>query len=529
MDLGNETLEDLDGETLADLINQLCEPPERDEPSIMKAVRKENLDKITYLITSGESVNSKDSDGYTPLHLAAMKENLDIMKCLLTVPDIDINARNKFDETPCFTSSKFGNFKMTQLLVDSGADVNIPNEYFETPLHASVHFPNISQLLIENGADLDAVDSEGRSVLHKATLDNCLETVYILLYYNADANMKDNRGKTPFEIAMYLKNVVLIDTLCEYVNDLSTQKNILDMTIYYGHCIVEKLLNTGVKVDKVAFEKSLALQDPKIFKLLWKRLDPREAKQINFFNLGSLKGQVFHDFIDVVLEDSDDSVLAVIAESISSYNMKEFIGGFPEDNASIDQLTKLIFLLLQNGYQMSCHVIHIIFIRFGYCELFKLLMFIDYTTDWDVFATTSRLIFDIESTIESRVNEMVSVKDQWMAVIMFLKDANESARYWIYRPLDDLCSAEIDDYLAASIGYGGFFDYIKNRPRVPSLLQLARDKTREYIVKKSNLRTTSQYYTVINYLNISSVYKKILTFEKPIYTGYKCIDIQSLL
>ncbi|MEG9863015.1 MAG: ankyrin repeat domain-containing protein [Parvularculales bacterium] len=54
--------------------------------------------------------------------------------------------------------------------------------------------------------DVNALDNDGRTPLHFATLHNTSEAspeiAELLLQYGADASIKDNFGKTAFEYAM---------------------------------------------------------------------------------------------------------------------------------------------------------------------------------------------------------------------------------------------------------------------------------------------------------------------------------------
>jgi ankyrin repeat protein len=76
------------------------------------------------------------------------------------------------------------------LLIKSGADVNMHNEndhWGTTPLHAAAHANQaaIAQLLIDHGADLAALDREGRTPMLHTTFHKAKAVAKLLEKYAA--------------------------------------------------------------------------------------------------------------------------------------------------------------------------------------------------------------------------------------------------------------------------------------------------------------------------------------------------------
>lgn len=60
-----------------------------------------HLSICQYLIENGAFVNSRDREGWTPIHCAAAEGHDSIVRFLLSVPDLSLNALNSDDESPC--------------------------------------------------------------------------------------------------------------------------------------------------------------------------------------------------------------------------------------------------------------------------------------------------------------------------------------------------------------------------------------------------------------------------------------------
>ena len=84
--------------------------------------------------------------------------------------------------------------EITKLLIDSGADLNAKNRYGNTALIRSVlsKSPETAKLLIEAGADLNIQNDFSDTALIKATEDNSIEMASLLINAGADLNIKKN-------------------------------------------------------------------------------------------------------------------------------------------------------------------------------------------------------------------------------------------------------------------------------------------------------------------------------------------------
>ena len=100
--------------------------------------------------------------------ITAVKHNkIKDVKIILLLPDININLRDTKGYTALFIAAITNNIDIVRLLLENGADPNIPNNFGYLPLNitAQNNLIDIVKLLIDNGADLNNTGSDKVSPL----------------------------------------------------------------------------------------------------------------------------------------------------------------------------------------------------------------------------------------------------------------------------------------------------------------------------------------------------------------------------
>ena len=155
-------------------------------------------------------VNSRKSNGDTPLHAAAYQGDLALARLLLE-RGADVNAANQGGLTPLHEAADSGRREMLELLLSRGASVSATfrndNTDRITALHVATSRGNreAAELLLNHGAEVNARAGNGATPLHDAVTSGNREVVELLLQRGAEVNAKlknaNTDGITPLHIA----------------------------------------------------------------------------------------------------------------------------------------------------------------------------------------------------------------------------------------------------------------------------------------------------------------------------------------
>lgn len=141
---------------------------------------------------SPDLINAREgSNGDTPLHQAAEKDELIVAKFLLE-NGADVNAKNtSFGRTPLHVAAERGNTSMLNLLLEHKADVDASDSGGLTALHlAAQHgFRTAVETLLAHGANVNAKTQSGTTALHFAAANGFTAISEVLLAHGADPNM----------------------------------------------------------------------------------------------------------------------------------------------------------------------------------------------------------------------------------------------------------------------------------------------------------------------------------------------------
>jgi len=196
------------------------------------------------LLEHGASVHVRNKYGQMPLHTASRHGSSKIIPLLLKF-GADVDAQDNDTMTPLLLvlhtrwarDSQIAT--ISRLLLEHGASVHVRNKNGQMPIHlASQHGRSgIVQLLLKSGADVDARDNSNITPLHIAVsspfqrrflkshldssplLSSVIKTIKLLLEHGANLQMQNDKGETPFQVALRRGEQKIIDVLSGYVQN----------------------------------------------------------------------------------------------------------------------------------------------------------------------------------------------------------------------------------------------------------------------------------------------------------------------
>lgn len=172
--------------------------------ALVSACAYGSVEAIQQAIDRGAELSATDRMGRSLLSMAATSGEPGSVDLLIRL-GVDVNTHHgKHGYTPLHAAVMRGNLDACHSLLAAGADVNALNGEGKTPLHDVAHAPSHRQdlvdLLVSKGADIHAQDQKGNTPLHNAARHSNGEVAQALLAHGADMEALNQKGEAPRQV-----------------------------------------------------------------------------------------------------------------------------------------------------------------------------------------------------------------------------------------------------------------------------------------------------------------------------------------
>ena len=160
-----------------------------------------------------------DEENSTPLHAAVDAGHAEVVEVLLKHQACPLASKDNQPPSLHLACSQ-GKLGMVQSMVKHcGKQIlTHPDQHNRTPLHYSTHPINSARMILyilASGAEVDAVDSLGRTPLHSSIASGSHEAVKELLSHKANPFIKEQRGFNALHFAVIRNRKAILNYLME--------------------------------------------------------------------------------------------------------------------------------------------------------------------------------------------------------------------------------------------------------------------------------------------------------------------------
>lgn len=226
------------------------------EPALMEAFKRSNYDVVEVLIANGADPNTMGKTGRTALMAAIAHGEDELAKLLLSLGANNSNIKGRFDRGAFLTAARNDAVDILQDLLDEGAPINTIDSDGNTVLMSTLwnSTGEAAELLIARGANLNIQNHSGRTTLMIALLTGKTAIAKLLLDKGVAIDVQDKSASTALMLAIDADNMDIVMLLLSLGADVNVANSngdtpLLLATAYGQLEIVKLLLGRGAEID----------------------------------------------------------------------------------------------------------------------------------------------------------------------------------------------------------------------------------------------------------------------------------------
>lgn len=212
---------------------------------LLDAARSGNIQQVNEALEAGASLDFRDYNQYTPLHIAAQSGKIKVIDALIDAK-ADTEARQtNLQWTSLHYASYYGYIEAVKALILGKADIEARTDIKNTPLFlaASNGGTKIVNELILAKADVDARDNNQFTPLHMAAKIGHIEVVKLLILAKATIDAKNINNQTPLQLAAKNSGAQIVNELILSKSHIDARDNYRWTALHYAanYCHLENV------------------------------------------------------------------------------------------------------------------------------------------------------------------------------------------------------------------------------------------------------------------------------------------------
>ncbi len=169
--------------------------------SLQELIANGKTQEVKELFTSKYNINAVDKNGDTALHVAARKNDADLVTFLIT-KGADTNLKNYNSDTPLHVAIKNDSFEAARILSTVSGDIFSRNKDGISALALAINKNDVYYDIMITTKNGELRDTDGETIVHYFVKTKNLKAINYCIKKGIPVDVKDNTGKTPLALAL---------------------------------------------------------------------------------------------------------------------------------------------------------------------------------------------------------------------------------------------------------------------------------------------------------------------------------------
>jgi hypothetical protein len=448
-----------------------------------------------------------------PIVLYTVCFSMEILKFLLDQEEAPIDAENTNGETALMVALSKGRRKLAYEMIRKGANVHLVDNKGVSALHLAVkdECKGICCVLLDKGVEVNLHDHDEQTPLSMACRQNWVEGVSMLLCYGADVS---SIVGSVFDV----QNVGLQEILFGYVCDpekISYSLRTIDAAMVTDSHFFAEMFRYVSHIDwdlASSYECSdnIPSYNTEYLKMLMDKFEDLVSGLIGDSRL--LQSFAFEwglraaENFDLLLDSKQ--MVPIIVKNVHIHQYCFGLGHFIKQtgqNKSLDErVFSIVSKLIQEGVKVYSFDMEQMYLHFGFHKLFHIILSTEvHEGPHRCMHLMPHLVYDFTASIEGFLSKSHRFYPETLDVVL---------DYFCHHKFNDYCGKIREYRLKAKL-----IEKIRKLPRVPLLVELARNVCRQYIIGRYEIRSIKQFHDVLQELSVKAEEQEILQYAKKIY------------